>query len=89
MPVKSEVFTEEYFESDEEKVRFYTGLPSFEVLKRTFSFVASRVNRRSLLLSKFQEFALVLIKLRLNAPHQDLAYRFYVSRPIVTRILDT
>lgn len=44
MPVKSEVFTEEYFESDEEKVRFYTGLPSFKVLKRTFSFVASRVN---------------------------------------------
>ena len=89
MPEKSEVFTEQYFEGNDEKVQFYTGLPSFEVLKKTFSFVSPRVNRRSLLLTKFQEFVLLLIKLRLNVPHQDLAYRFNVLRTIVTRVLAT
>ena len=52
---------------------------------KTFSFVWQHVNRRSLSLSKFQEFVLVLIKLRLAVPHQDLAYRFNVLRPVVSR----
>ena len=64
MPEKSEVFTEQYFEGDGEKVRFCTGLLSFEVLKKTFFFISPRVNRHALLLTKFQEFVLVLIKLR-------------------------
>ena len=87
MPEKSTIFDEEYFKGDDEKVRFYTGLPSAEVLKKTFSFVSPRVSRRALLLSKFQEFVLVLIKLRLCVPHLDLAYRFNVSRTVVSRII--
>lgn len=87
LPQKSNVFEEDYFEGANEKVRFYTGLPSLEPLKKTFSFVSSRVSRPSLLLSKFQEFVLVLIKLRLGVPHQDLAYRFNVSRTVVSRII--
>ena len=63
LPQKSNVFEEDYFEGDNKKVRFYTGLQSLETLKKTFSFVSSHVIRRSLLLSKFQEFVLVLIKL--------------------------
>ena len=66
-------------------MKFYTGLHSFEVLKKTFDFVAPHVKRKSLLLSKFQEFIMVLMKLRLNMPHQDLAYRFNVSRSLVSR----
>lgn len=72
MPEKSTVFEQEFFEGDDGKVRFYTGLPSREVLLKTFSFVSPHVNRRSLSLSKFQEFVVVLIKLRLAVPHQDL-----------------
>lgn len=87
LPEKSTVFEEDYFEGDNEKVRFYTGLPSLEILKKTFSFVSPRVTRHPLLLSKFQEFVLVLIKLRLGVPHQDLAYRFNVSRAVVSRII--
>jgi len=75
------------FEGDQEKVGFYTGLPSWEILKKTFSFVSPYVTRRSLLPSKFQELDLVLIKLRLGVPHQDLAYRFNVSRTVVSRII--
>ena len=37
--------------------------------------------------NKFQEFIMVLMKLRLNVPHLDLAYRFDVSRPVVTRVI--
>ena len=50
LPQKANVFEEDHFEGDNEKVRFYTGLPSLETLKKTFSFVSSRVIRRSLLL---------------------------------------
>ena len=59
------MFEQDFFEGDDEKVRFYTGLHSMEVLMKTFSFVSPHVNRCSLSLSKFQEFVLVLIKLRL------------------------
>lgn len=89
LPEKSTVFEQEFFEGDDEKVRFYTGLHSMEVLMKTFHFVSTHVNRRALSLSKFQEFVLVLIKLRLAVPHQDLAYRFNVSRPVVSRIILT
>ena len=54
---------------------------------KTFHFVAPHVKRRSMYVNKFQEFITVLIKLRLNAPHLDLAYRFGVSRSVVTRVL--
>ena len=68
----------EYFKSDD-KVRFYTGLPSYEVLMVVFKHVFPQVSRRSLNLDSFQEFFMVLMKLRLNVPFQDLAYRFMIS----------
>ena len=39
-------------------------------------------------LSQFQEFLLVLIRLKLNSPLQDLAYRFNLSVPTALRIFD-
>ena len=83
----NEAFSEDYLRQDDGKVRFYTGLPSYDVLKTTYEFVSFRVTRNSPSTTKFQEFILVLIKLRLNVPHQDLAYRFNVSLPTVSRIL--
>lgn len=68
----------DFFDTDD-KVRFYTRLPSIEVLIKTFEHVAPSVNRKSLTLDKFQEFVIVLMKLRLNVPFQDLAYRFTIS----------
>ena len=76
---------QEYFDSDA-KVRFYTGLPSYEVLMVVFEHVSSHVSRKTQNLSRFQEFVMVLIKLRLNVPLQDLAYRFVVSVTTVSRI---
>ena len=40
-------------------------------------------------LCQFQEFLLVLIRLKLNSPLQDLAYRFNVSVPTAHRIFDS
>ena len=60
----------DFFDTDD-KVRFNTGLPSIEVLMKTFEHVAPSVNRKSLTLDKFQEVIIVLIKLWLNVPFQD------------------
>ncbi|CAH3121726.1 unnamed protein product [Porites lobata] len=40
-------FTEEYFADHDDRVRFYTGLPGFDVLKATFSFISPFVTGRS------------------------------------------
>ena len=78
----------DFFNSDE-KVRFYTGLPSFEVLMVVFNHVSSHVTRKTQSLDRFQELVIVLMKLRLNVPFQDLAYRFMVSLSTVSRIFSS
>ena len=44
----------------------YTSLPSFHVLKAIFDFFAPTVPRAGTKLAAFQEFMVVLVKLRLN-----------------------
>lgn len=87
LSLKDKPFDEREFAQSEDKVQFYTGLPSFGVLKAVFNFVAPDVSRNSLLLTKFQGFALTLMKLKLNMPMQDLAYRFHVSVSTVSRTI--
>ena len=69
--------------SDDDKVKFYTGLPVFDILMTTFNFVSPHSTRRSPSLSLFQEFIMVLMKLRLNVPSKilltDLTFRFSVN----------
>ena len=76
---------QDYFNTDE-KVRFYTGLPSTEILLTVFDQVSASITRRNQTLSKFQEFVMVLMKLQLNVPFHRLAYRFQVLLPTVSRI---
>lgn len=86
-----ECFSERYFteyRDCDERVRFYTGLPCFSVLKKTFNHVSPHVTYKSKRLTQFQEFVLVLIRLRLNVFMQDLAYRFDISRRTVNRIFN-
>ena len=85
--MRSSDFDKAFFSGDDDKVKFYTGLPSFEILQKVFSFVKSHVDKRRTLVSKFQEFCMVLVKLRLAVPHLDLAYRLKISTSSVSRIL--
>ena len=61
------------------------SLPNFEVLQTVFDFVAPPATQRTKL-TPFQEFVLTLIKLRLDLPFQDIAYRFGLSVTTVSRI---
>ncbi|XP_077381912.1 uncharacterized protein LOC144021455 isoform X2 [Festucalex cinctus] len=71
----------ESFQGDDDKVRFYCGLPSFAVMMTTFDLVADFIAERgSPPLSKFQEFVLTLMKLRMNTPTEDLAFRFNIPQ---------
>ena len=72
---KVDEFDEEFFRNSDDIVLFYTDLPSYEILNFVFELVSSSDSRCSQSLSPFQELVMVLIKLRLDIPFQDLAYR--------------
>ena len=69
---KYQALEREYF-SSEEKVFFYTGLPSYQVLVATLNHVTPHVTRRTQTLDPFQEFVMVLIKLRINVPFHGIS----------------
>ena len=77
----------EILSKDDKLVNSYTGLPSFEILDALFRFVAAYISHTtSNKLTKFQQFIMVLMKLRMNLPLFDLAFRFMVSESTVSRI---
>lgn len=82
----SKPFDVDEFSNQDDKVIFYTGLPSFQILNTVFCQVSPFVTRKSERLTLFQEFAMTLMKLRLNMPLKDLSYRFNISLPTVSRI---
>ena len=80
-------WSEEALKSDNQRVRFYTGLPSFLVLMSVFNHVsAHHSHNNKFALSSFREFIITLMKLRLSLFDQDLAYRFGVHQTTISRI---
>ena len=83
------MFNQECLSND--AVKFYTGLPNLQVLNAVFKHVAVAVVKPGLpvrtKLTPFQEFMLVMLKLRLNSQNKDLAFRFGVSETTVSRLL--
>ncbi|KPP64939.1 hypothetical protein Z043_116671, partial [Scleropages formosus] len=78
--------TEAALRADPEKVRFYTGLPSFFVLETVLWLLSPHLRAdKGLKLSKFQQLLLALMRLRLDLRNQDLAYRFGVQVAAVAR----
>ena len=71
--------TRESFEGNDKKVQYMTGLPSFMIA--VLCIIEPHLSEGVMSsLSKFQKLILVLMKLRLSTPVQDLAYRFGVSK---------
>ncbi len=80
-------FSKESFENNNELTKFYTGVPTFQMLNHVFDLVAPHVKTTlQNALDQFQEFILVLI--RMNSPLQDLAFRFNISVPTASRLFD-
>ena len=95
-------FSLESIVSDDSKVAFYTGFPSYDHLKICFEFLGPaasqliyRDSRRVLdhsnkgrprSLPPMEEFFLTLVRLRLGLLEQDIAYRFGISQSTVSRI---
>lgn len=80
------VISEETFEGDNEKVKVFTGLPTFEILMGVFMLIQSSLSHTHCSsLSKFQQFVLVLMRLKLNLPVHYLADKFRISRGTVSR----
>jgi len=82
----SDYFDVNDFMNDDERVKYYTGLPNFKVLQLVFDFCHKHVPRGKSL-GQFQEFMVVLAKLRLNLGLQDIAYRCNIHVGTVSRIL--
>lgn len=70
----------EFFDTDE-KIRFYTGLPSWEILMVAFEHVATYITRRTQSLNRFQEFVMVLIKLPLKFHFKTLLTGLWFRYP--------
>ncbi|CAG2229233.1 unnamed protein product [Mytilus edulis] len=71
----------------EDKVKY---LPEYLTLMKVFQLLELYVPESSRSpIFKFEKLMLVLMKLRLNLPIQDLAYRFEVSKSTVSRIFNS
>ena len=64
--------------NDDNKVKYYTGLPSFEVLNALIKFVSVGVPSSFLggPCDVFEQIMMTLMRLRLNLGIHDLGYRF-------------
>ena len=67
--ISDKSFTQESFENDNERVKFYTGVSSYTVLLMIFNLVSAFLphgpNSKT---SKWQEFIMVLMRMRLGLP---------------------
>ncbi|PFX28408.1 hypothetical protein AWC38_SpisGene6876 [Stylophora pistillata] len=81
--------SEQAFVENSDKTKFYTGIANFVLLNHVFNLVAKHVKHTSTnALPQFLEFIITLMKIKLNCPFQDLAYRFGISVSTVSRIFD-
>lgn len=73
--------------NDDHQVHFYTGLPTYSVFVALLNLLVGVMSKHlSHGLSVSDQFLLVLMKLRLAVPNQDLAYRFGISPSRVSQL---
>lgn len=75
--IKVVSLNEDGFRDEDEKVLFYTGLPSWNLLNCIFNFVLPYLSQSTnCTLSPFKRLLMTLIRMRLNLSGKDLAYTF-------------
>lgn len=80
-------FDVNFFKDDNEKVKYYTGLPDYCTLDVLYKYIEPYIpHHSSSVLSKFQQLVLALIKLRLNLSHIDLGQKFGLNKSSSSRI---
>ena len=86
--LSARALSETIITNDKSKIHYYTGLPSCAVLRVIFTITAKGLSRGDTQACKlFKQFLITLIKLWLNLGDQDLAYRFSISQPSVSRYI--
>lgn len=78
-------FDEEAFENNDDKVRLFTGFPSFQKLKLIYGHVHPWLLSNASL-SPFQQFIFTMLRLRLNVTLTFLCYLFHISNNTGTRL---
>ena len=72
---------------DDNKGKFYTGLPNIEIMDALFIYISDSITSTTRsALSKFQMLSLTLMRIRLDLSINDLAYRFNISSSTVSSI---
>jgi len=84
--LKQFVMTEKQLSENNALVKFYTGLPTYSMMKHVLNVVAPSVTHSHRnALSLFQQLLIVLMRLRLNLLEKDLAFRFGVSQTTISK----
>ena len=84
--ISQQVLNETTLRGDDKKVKYFTGLPSFLVLKSIYNLTSKGISE-SADCSLFDQYLLTLVKLRLNTGDTDLACRFGISQSSVSRYI--
>ena len=83
--ITRQALDEQSFEGNDKKVKYYTGLTSFATLMAMFNFISPFISKSQFGLPLFQQYLVVLIKLRLNIANQYLGYQFGVHHSTISR----
>lgn len=82
--------TADSFKGNDDKVKYFTGLPNYLMLMAIFNFISKSIPQTDrCLLTKFQKMMMVLMRLRLNVPLTLLGHWFSVSPTTASRIYET
>ena len=72
----SNAISAESLKENDDMTRFYTGLPNRSLIVQIYLLLSPFITPSRIRLTLQNELILVLVKLRLNPPFQDLAYRW-------------